>query len=76
MITINSLKIGDKAKVIGFGELPLSFLNRLYGLGLYNGVEFSLAHIAPLGCPIALQIGNTLLSVRRDEIQQVKLKIL
>jgi len=76
MATIDLLKIGERAQVLSFGKMPLSFRNRLYGLGLHQGVEFSLAHIAPLGCPVALQVGNTLLSVRLEEIKQVQLSIL
>lgn len=76
MTTIDSLKIGARAQVIGFGQMPLSFRNRLYGLGLHNGVEFSVAHIAPFGCPVALQVGNTLLSVRLEEMNQLQLNIL
>ena len=76
MTNIESLKIGDKAEIIGFGNLPKDFRRRLYGLGLYKGAEFSLAHIAPLGCPLAMQVGNTLLSLRFDEIKQLQLKII
>ncbi len=74
MISIDALTIGDKGRIIGFGGLSSSLRHRLYGLGLYQGAELSIAHIAPFGCPIAIKVGDTLLSLRRDEIQQLQLE--
>lgn len=74
MITIESMKIGSQARIVGFGLLSKSLRLRLYGLGLYQGATISLAHIAPLGCPVALQVGNTLLSLRVAEAQQLQLE--
>ena len=72
----NFSKKGMKYKLIDFGALPKSFIHKLYGVCLYKGCTFTLAHIAPLGCPIALQIGNTLLSIRLNEMNQMRLEAL
>lgn len=69
-----SLKKGAVFQLIGYGKLPRAFIQKLYGLGLHKGATFSITHIAPLGCPVALQVGNTLLSLRVNEINQMRLE--
>ena len=74
LICFNTLHVGERAKLMSFGDLSKPLRLRLYGLGLHLGAELSLAHIAPLGCPVAIQVGNTLLSVRRGEMQSLQLE--
>jgi ferrous iron transport protein A len=57
----------------GFGALPKGSIQRLYGLGLYRGAKLALKHKAPLGCPIAVDVNGTLISLRQSEFTQLEL---
>lgn len=74
MVAISSMKKGERAKIIDFGQTPKSMRMRLYGLGFCPGAELVIEHIAPLGCPIAVKVGGTLISLRLVEFQYVRLK--
>tara|TARA_B110000879_G_C11015160_1_gene448639 strand:- start:396 stop:659 length:264 start_codon:yes stop_codon:yes gene_type:complete len=74
MVTLNLFKVDEPLFVCGFGLLPKVFVQRMYGLGLRKGAHIILKHVAPLGCPIAIQVGNTLLSIRRSDFTQLELE--
>lgn len=76
MFTIDSLRVGQSARITGFGEMDKSLRARLYGLGFHTGATVELAHIAPLGCPLAIKLGNGLISLRRTEAKHLKLEFL
>jgi ferrous iron transport protein A len=60
---------GQKVVVIGFTDqlLSLKFLE----MGLLPGTEVTIKHLAPLGDPIALDLNNYLLALRKDEAETV-----
>lgn len=74
MSGIDGLRKGEAAKITSLGDLSLAYRQRLYGLGLHVGAIVQLEHIAPLGCPIALRVGNSLLSLRKHEIATLLLE--
>ena len=63
-------------RIISAAENQPDFQSRLYTLGLYPGAEVSVLHIAPLGDPLQVKIGNTLLSIRKQEAVMVEVEIL
>lgn len=75
-IEFNKLNKGQPARLLSFGDMTKSFRARLYGLGLYPGVVLTLQHVAPLGCPVAIQVGSTLISVRRAEVKSLQLELI
>ncbi len=66
MMTLSSLKPGDKARVETLAGDP-ALVQRLYEFGLLEGEEVELLAVAPLGDPVEIRIGNTRLSLRVRE---------
>jgi ferrous iron transport protein A len=58
---------GDKIRLLDFGKTNLQYRRRLLALGITRGVSLSIARIAPLGCPIQVEVRGTTLALRKDE---------
>lgn len=71
---INELKPGDKARLIDFGQTNSQYRRRLLSLGITRGVEFSVIRLAPLGCPLQIEVRGTSLTLRKDEASQLLLE--
>ncbi len=75
MNKISKLKIGDRARVIGFDKQGLgSYRRKLLAMGLTPGIEFELSNVAPLGDPVILSVRNYKLSLRKTEAEQLVLE--
>jgi ferrous iron transport protein A len=73
-MTLNELKYGQKAQVVALNESPYSL--RIMELGLVVGKEVSFKSKAPLGDPIAYVIGDTMISMRKSEAEQVEIQLI
>lgn len=71
---INELVSGDKVRLVDFGATSLQYRRRLLSLGVTRGVEFSVIRIAPLGCPVQIEVRGTSLTLRKDEASQLILE--
>lgn len=71
---INQLKQGDMVRLLDFGATPVNYKRRLLSLGVTRGVIFSVLSVAPLGCPILIDVRGTALSLRKDEATQLILE--
>ncbi|MBA2657561.1 MAG: ferrous iron transport protein A [Tatlockia sp.] len=69
---INELVKGDRVRLIGFGQTDLVYRRRLLALGLTRGVELSILRIAPLGCPVQVEVRGTSLTLRKDEANHLE----
>jgi ferrous iron transport protein A len=67
--TLAQLKPGQRAVVVGYTDDLLAL--KLLEMGLLPGTEVKLVHIAPLGDPMAFDLNNYLLALRKDEAQTV-----
>lgn len=47
---------------------------KLMEMGLIEGSEIKTLYRAPLGCPMAIEISGSVLSLRLDEAQQIHVK--
>jgi ferrous iron transport protein A len=74
MIKITELIPGDKVRLTGFGTTDKQYKRRLLSLGVTCGVEFSVVRIAPLGCPIQIEVRETALTLRKEEASQLILE--
>lgn len=54
-------------RIVSAAEENREFQSRLYALGMYPGVEVEVLHVAPLGDPLQVKVGHTLLSIRKQE---------
>lgn len=71
---ISDLVSGDKVRLIDFGATDQQYRRRLLSLGVTSGVEFSVVRIAPLGCPVQIEVRGTFLTLRKEEASQLLLE--
>ncbi|HAT4440111.1 TPA: ferrous iron transport protein A [Legionella pneumophila] len=74
MMQISELKQGDKVRLVSFGATEMQYRRRLLSLGITCGVEFSVVRMAPLGCPVQIEVRGTFLTLRKDEASQLVLE--
>lgn len=55
---------------------PPDLQSRLYALGLYPGVVVDILRFAPLGDPVQVRVGGTLLSIRKREAAMISVEAL
>lgn len=58
-------------RVIGAAEDNRDFQSRLYALGLFPGALVDVLHVAPFGDPLQIKVGQTLISIRKQEAHLV-----
>lgn len=71
---ISELKQGDKVRLVSFGATDMQYRRRLLSLGITCGVEFSVVRMAPLGCPVQIEVRGIFLTLRKDEASQLVLE--
>jgi len=67
--TIASLKIGESGVVCGFTDELMSL--KLLEMGCLPGSKIELDSIAPLGCPICINVSGYRLAIRMEEAATV-----
>lgn len=67
--------IGATGVVSGFIEQGSAPKTRYLSLGLIPGSVFKVVRVAPLGCPLQIKVGSTLLSIRKAEAADVLVEI-
>lgn len=69
MFKLSDLKVGEKAIISGLSSGDNQ--NALLALGFINGKSIEVSLKAPFSGPIAIRMGQTLVSLRLDEAFQV-----
>lgn len=64
---ISELIAGDRVRLVDFGATDLLYRRRLLSLGVTRGVELVIVRVAPLGCPVQVEVRGTSLSLRKEE---------
>jgi ferrous iron transport protein A len=72
-LKLSELKIGQSAEIVSFERDDLKL--RFYEMGCLPGEIVTLELIAPLGDPIAINIGGYLLSLRKQEAQYINVQL-
>tara|TARA_Y100000588_G_scaffold106500_1_gene116484 strand:+ start:140 stop:370 length:231 start_codon:yes stop_codon:yes gene_type:complete len=67
MIKITDFVPGDRVRLMHFGQTDAAYRRRLLALGLTRGVEITVLRMAPLGCPVQVEVHGTSLSLRKEE---------
>jgi Fe2+ transport system protein FeoA len=70
--TLASCKIGEILKVTKI--LPSEISSKLLEMGFYVGKEIEIIYKAPFGDPIAIQVGDYVLSMRKNEAQLIEIE--
>lgn len=74
MLQITELIQGDKARLVSFGATDIQYRRRLLSLGVTCGAEFVVVRVAPLGCPMQIEVRGTALTLRKEEASQLVLE--
>ncbi len=61
------LTVGDRVRLHDFGATDVLYRRRLLSLGITRGVELSIVRVAPLGCPVQVEVRGTSLTLRQEE---------
>jgi ferrous iron transport protein A len=69
---ITDLVKGNHVRLVDFGQTNRLYRRRLLSLGITRGVEVSIVRIAPLGCPIQIEVRGTSLTLRKEEAYQLE----
>jgi ferrous iron transport protein A len=75
MVSLNSLKTGDRGKVVRIAEGGQAYRSKLLSMGVTPGTDFSIVRFAPLGDPIELEIRGYRLSLRNAESEIVMVEV-
>lgn len=72
-LRLGSLKKGDRAQITEVEDSPNCI--RLLEMGLLEGTQVEIVHEAPFGGdPIAVRVRDTLIALRRNEANQIRVK--
>ncbi len=67
MIKINALVPGDRVRLVDYGATDMIYRRKLLSLGVTPGVELAIIRVAPLGCPLQVEVRGTSLTLRKEE---------
>lgn len=67
MVKISELVQGDRVRLVNFGQTNLLYRRKLLSLGITCGVELAVINVAPLGCPLQVEVRGTFLALRKTE---------
>ena len=67
MINITDVVQGDKLRLVDFGQTDILYRRKLLSLGVTRGVELCVVRVAPLGCPVQMEVRGTFITWRKEE---------
>ena len=67
MLKITDLVQGDRVRLVDFGQTALPYRRKLLSLGVTRGVELFVVRVAPMGCPVQVEVRGTSLALRKEE---------
>ena len=74
--TLDKLIAQQKGHVINVNSKNSEVQGRLLTLGLYPGVQIEVLRRAPLGDPLQVRAGSTLLSIRLHEAEGIDVEVI
>ena len=73
-MTLDKLKKGDHAKILGFAKDQRVYRQKLLAMGLTPGCDFKVVRLAPLGDPIQISVRGFQLSLRKVEAKAIEIE--
>lgn len=73
-MVLSELQKGQTAKIEAFNDLKLSL--KFLEIGIVPGATVSIYSFAPLGCPIAIEIDGTKISMRKQEAKTIAIQLI
>lgn len=71
---LSELKKGEKAVIENIEVVEKTFRQRLFEMGITQGVVVEIKKIAPLGDPVGIEIRGYELCVRKNELKKILAK--
>lgn len=68
---LTEMEIGQSQVISGFSKAGMQHHTRYLSLGLIPGNVVTLLRTAPMGCPLHIKVGSTMLSIRKAEAAEV-----
>jgi len=75
LTTLANAQVGDVCLVTDIAQKPVELRSRLYALGVIPGASIEILRVAPLGDPMQINVGGTLLSMRKIDAQIINVQI-
>ncbi|MCK5818636.1 MAG: ferrous iron transport protein A [Psychromonas sp.] len=72
---LTNLKVGEKATIVGMGEMDLAMRKKLLNLGFLPKAKIELLHFAPMGDPVAVRCANTSIALRKSLTNQINVEL-
>jgi len=73
---LSELKIGEKAVIEKIEVVGQTFRQRLFEMGITEGVVVAIKKIAPLGDPVGVEIRGYELCVRKSELKKICARVI
>jgi ferrous iron transport protein A len=73
MPSLDQLRPGEHGRITALAGGD-TLAQRLMEMGLFEGEEFEVVALAPLGDPIEIRLGDSRLSLRRSEAARVQVE--
>jgi ferrous iron transport protein A len=70
-VTLDELPVGGRGRIVALSAEP-ALLQRLMEMGVLEGDEVEVITFAPLGDPVEVRLGDSRLSLRREEAARVE----
>ncbi len=65
------LRKGDKVRLLDFGKTTAIYRHSLLSLGITRGTQVTVSRVAPLGCPIQIEVLGVSLALRKNEAKDL-----
>ncbi len=72
MIRITDFVPGDRVRLMDFGQTDVLYRRKLLSLGITRGAELFVMRVAPLGCPVQVEVRGTSLTLRKEEAHHLQ----
>ena len=73
--TLSTLGHGDHCLVAEITSEHVELKSRLYALGIIPGSKIEILRFAPLGDPMQVKVGNSLISIRKSEAEVIEVEL-
>ena len=73
--TLSNLGHGDHCLVAQITSEQAELKSRLYALGIIPGSKIEILRFAPLGDPMQVKVGNSLISIRKSEAEVIEVEL-
>ncbi|GEM_PF-1351523 len=72
MLTTADLKPGFRVRLVDFGLTDVLYRRKLLSFGMTRGVEMQIVRVAPLGCPLQVEVRGSSIALRLDEASHLR----